>query len=435
MAWGGGTRRLQWGSAQQRASENMAPASGHGFPRTQTQATGRSGRDSNGGASNWRDTIKADRSVAERPKWQLTCYGHEREGPNDLPGDISPEEVRWANMQRANQGQTSLQQLASEFKAAEYAKRDQFQALTRAHRPPSLGGPPIFPPKVTICGLDWLVSGTKLGGADTNSQSIPFAGEAVGTAATFSEARGEFASSTPSTSFSAFQPLENGQEPSLNPFGQPGGFGRGFGSGAVSAGNSAQTGTMEFGDGPMGSSFESKVPPVGFGDKSVGPSSSDVAGFGAPFGASSPAPRFGTGGSFPSSFGKPETSVVFGHRSIESRSHNQHTQKFTAFPSQSTMPQQVPANSGFGFGTMQSSFSFHEAAGSSGQLFGHVGNQDGADATQNQKDSSLHPRVAGSQSISNAHPPSCDEKEAEIWRASEFKRGEIPETPPPREFC
>ena len=37
--------------------------------------------------------MSIDRKPEERPKWLFTCYGHEREGQNDVEGDISPEEV------------------------------------------------------------------------------------------------------------------------------------------------------------------------------------------------------------------------------------------------------------------------------------------------------------------------------------------------------
>lgn len=40
----------------------------------------------------WRDVARDD-LVHQRPLWVLSCYGHTREGPNDLTGDISPEEV------------------------------------------------------------------------------------------------------------------------------------------------------------------------------------------------------------------------------------------------------------------------------------------------------------------------------------------------------
>eukprot|EP00967_Tisochrysis_lutea_P021171 scaffold24057_cov20-Tisochrysis_lutea.AAC.2 len=35
----------------------------------------------------------------EKPKWLLSCYGHQKLGPNDLKGDASMEEVRWMQYQ------------------------------------------------------------------------------------------------------------------------------------------------------------------------------------------------------------------------------------------------------------------------------------------------------------------------------------------------
>jgi hypothetical protein len=34
----------------------------------------------------------------ERPVWLLSCYSHSK-GPNDLRGDVSPEEARWQQYQ------------------------------------------------------------------------------------------------------------------------------------------------------------------------------------------------------------------------------------------------------------------------------------------------------------------------------------------------
>lgn len=40
----------------------------------------------------WRDVVRDD-LIHQRPFWVLSCYGHAREGANDLTGDVSPEEV------------------------------------------------------------------------------------------------------------------------------------------------------------------------------------------------------------------------------------------------------------------------------------------------------------------------------------------------------
>lgn len=105
--------------------------------------------------TDWRETIKLDRSVSERPSWLLTCYGHEREGANDVTGDISPEELRWANMISLRNGATR-HNLKIELEGMQRARVEQFQALTRASRPPSLGGPPVSRRPATITNVYWI---------------------------------------------------------------------------------------------------------------------------------------------------------------------------------------------------------------------------------------------------------------------------------------
>lgn len=56
-------------------------------------------------------------------------------------------------MQAAAAQGAAPQELASEFRAARQAKLDQFQALCRAQRLPTAGGPPIPPPRSTIAGV------------------------------------------------------------------------------------------------------------------------------------------------------------------------------------------------------------------------------------------------------------------------------------------
>lgn len=40
-----------------------------------------------------KEVLRSDLKL-ERPLWVLSCYGHDRNGPNDLTGDVSPEEAR-----------------------------------------------------------------------------------------------------------------------------------------------------------------------------------------------------------------------------------------------------------------------------------------------------------------------------------------------------
>ncbi len=57
------------------------------------------------------EVVPSDMSAAERPLWPLSCYAHQRYGPNDLRGDVSFEEARWRFVQvRARQGGDALPQ-------------------------------------------------------------------------------------------------------------------------------------------------------------------------------------------------------------------------------------------------------------------------------------------------------------------------------------
>lgn len=51
-----------------------------------------------------------------------------------------------------------MHQLATEFKHTQHARVEQFQALQRAHRPPSKGGPAIPHAAASISHLDWLTA-------------------------------------------------------------------------------------------------------------------------------------------------------------------------------------------------------------------------------------------------------------------------------------
>lgn len=62
----------------------------------------------------------------EQPRWPYTCYAHERNGPNDVEGDLSFEEVRWAQLQALVAG-TPATLLASQFQQAVSQRQQQFQ--------------------------------------------------------------------------------------------------------------------------------------------------------------------------------------------------------------------------------------------------------------------------------------------------------------------
>ncbi len=77
-------------------------------PKLRSALHCRQGGRGSGGQQSWREVVQFDEQN-ERPAWQLTCYGHEREAENDLTGDSSFEELRWQQRQAAAAGATSAQ--------------------------------------------------------------------------------------------------------------------------------------------------------------------------------------------------------------------------------------------------------------------------------------------------------------------------------------
>jgi hypothetical protein len=356
---------------------------------------------SKGGATDWREVVRTDRSVAERPRWLLTCYGHEREGPNDLVGDISPEEVRWANLLSGQRGATQAQ-LAAEFKAAEHVRVEQFQALARAVRPPSKGGAPLPPPSPPgISSLDWIAGAPPPGGFGGAVQAAPF-GQPAAAAAAAAAPFGGGAAAVPfgaAPAFGAHPPPAAaaqstglfGQAPQQTMFGQAaqqppqhpatGGFGSAFGGGSAAVGGfggvfgSAQAAKPAFGQ-AQASAFGST--PFGSGASSTGGFGGGATGAGgfnssAPFGAAAVAAApSGFGGAGPSAhmpFGQ-QPSAAFGQPS---------TLAPTGFPSPA-------AGSGPGAGA-------------------------------------------------GAGPGESDPEAEVAWRAAAFVKGRIPEHAPPPMFC
>ncbi len=132
------------------------------------------GRGGNNKESNqpWYDVIRTDRSVQERPMWNLTCYGHVREGANDVVGDVSPEEVRYANMLSSEQG-IGVQGLRDEFRTANRQRVDLFQGLSRGKQAPSQMGKPVQGALSCIRNLVWI---DDAGTIDSGFRSSPATG-------------------------------------------------------------------------------------------------------------------------------------------------------------------------------------------------------------------------------------------------------------------
>ncbi|XP_058113404.1 zinc finger CCCH domain-containing protein 46 isoform X2 [Magnolia sinica] len=66
----------------------------------------------------------------ERPLWKLTCYGHSKNGPCDIIGDISYEELRAAAYEDARRGM-SLQEIVQKERNLLSSKLIQFENLLR----------------------------------------------------------------------------------------------------------------------------------------------------------------------------------------------------------------------------------------------------------------------------------------------------------------
>ena len=205
------------------------------------------GRHGGGGKEGpWYETVKSDRSVQERPGWNLTSYGHTREGENDVCGDISPEEVRYANMMSMQQG-IRHQALGDQFRKANRQRIDLFQGLTKSRQAPSIEGRPIMAPMNSIDNMTWLHSsaqGGTFGSAGQSSFGRGFGGGGIfSNSSTTTAGSGGFGSTTTAGSggfggtstttggggFGGTSTTSGGGFGSTTPTTGGGGFGGGFG--------------------------------------------------------------------------------------------------------------------------------------------------------------------------------------------------------------
>ncbi|GAB4819370.1 hypothetical protein N2152v2_006416 [Parachlorella kessleri] len=395
--------------------------------------------------------------AAERPLWVLSCYASEREGQNDLAGDISPEEVRWANMQAAATMGATPPQLAAEFKAARQAKLDQFQALMKARQLPSNGGAMIPAPQNTIAGVAAGQSppgalagaqpfggGGALGGASVFGQPAAAAAPAAPAPSPFGKL---FGAAAPAPAFGATTALPQvapaaapfgaaapaGPAPS---FGQPAaqpqqqhGFGTAFGqtAGAAKPVFGVAAGSHGFGGSTAGGGFGSTpfggaTPGAGGGSGSTPFGSTGAAAPGAAFG-SSPFGGTATPGLQPPQL--PPFGQVGGATSV-----------FGSPPAQQPQ-QQPPAGqpSPFGSGLPPQPASSSVTIGGSisantGALVGPAGGAPLARAGL------PPPAAAAGAAAAGAEPGAEAVSEADAaWRAPSFARGKIPEEPPPQIYC
>jgi hypothetical protein len=318
----------------------------------------------------WREIVRAD-VQDERPRWVLSCYAHERERGNDVSGDISPEEVRWANMQAAKRGMHASQ-LNAEFKAAEQARVQLFNQLSRASKPPSLGGPALPLLSASISGL--LDMSTPVGASLSGG---PGFGQVARPAAGFGQ-----------------------QQQSATGFGQAAQPAAGFGQAAQPAAGFGQQPHPATGFG------QTAQPAAGFGQAAQ----PGAGGFGGSFGAlsSSSKPVFGQQKAATSFCGTP-----FGQQAGQSAFAS------TPFGQQAAAAAAPAAGSPFGSAAVAPSF-------------GTFGQQP---ATAASAGSAAAQSLPPQQQAATAQDSADGTLDADVWAAAAFTKGKIPEHAPPPVFC
>mmetsp|Transcript_12146 Transcript_12146/g.31994 ORF Transcript_12146/g.31994 Transcript_12146/m.31994 type:complete len:268 (+) Transcript_12146:1286-2089(+) len=138
---GGGSRGGNQGGGGNRF---QALSGGFGGGGGGASTSGRSQQSKANEAVHPNDVVRQDMET-EKPKWLLSCYGHQKLGPNDLKGDASMEEVRWMQYQEKMSGAPDFQ-MSSNFRGALLAKEKEMKALIKADKKPTVGGMPIHEP-------------------------------------------------------------------------------------------------------------------------------------------------------------------------------------------------------------------------------------------------------------------------------------------------
>ena len=372
----------------------------------------------------WYEVIRTDRSAQERPLWNMTCYGYRREGENDVVGDISPEEVRYANMVSAEQG-VSMQGLRDEFRTANRQRVELFQGLSRGKQAPSQMGRPVQGDLSCIRNLAWVGGGGGGGGVG------------FGTSGGFGEGQQQsgfgqaFGSNSAGGSGGGFGQAAAGGFGQA--FGGTGGGGSGGGFGQAAAGGFGQAAAGGFGQQHQG----------GFGQQHQG-------GFGQQH-------RGGFGQQHQGGFGQQQsrqqqemasTSGGFGQQQASGTGfgggfgQQQHQGGF----GQQQQQQQPAAAGGFGH---RSGFGQPTAVDSFGQQggFGHQGGfgQPATGALGQQPTAGGFGQTStfgggfGQQKQQQLPPqpdlPPLSEEETALWSGQAFDKGAIPTCPPPKQAC
>ncbi len=126
---GGGGRGGGSGSG---GGGRFAALAGSGPPQQQWGGDGKRGSGGGGGGPreplDYRATVVADLQQ-ERPLWVLSAYAIEREGPNLLTGDVSPEEARWRAVDDVTAGRCAFGAAAAQHQEGVRAKEKDIEGL------------------------------------------------------------------------------------------------------------------------------------------------------------------------------------------------------------------------------------------------------------------------------------------------------------------
>lgn len=166
--------------------------------------------------ADWRAVVRDDLKN-ERPNWPFSCYAHQRDGSNDLTGDYSFEEVRWEEIQAIKAG-VSIASAVSNFNVASKALDQQWQTLSRVSRPPSMGGPPIEPPRNSFSAPSPFQPATPFGQVVGAFGSHP-------AAAHFTPSPGGLFQSSPAEAMPSAGPFTGALAGTASPFGAQSVFG------------------------------------------------------------------------------------------------------------------------------------------------------------------------------------------------------------------
>ncbi|GAX74526.1 hypothetical protein CEUSTIGMA_g1975.t1 [Chlamydomonas eustigma] len=369
----------------------------------------------------------------ELPQWKLSCYGHNRDGPNDITGDVSMEEARWKHIHDKNVLGKPDHKAAEEFRQAILAKDRELHTLKRAaesgQRLPSLGGPPIkelnpwvesivamspssLPSSGPSSGSEMLGSNMAASESLTSGAGKPRVVFGTGVGQQKTSGFGSFEALSVHNPFGASQHGSGAVVAPINTFGQqPSSIGLGGFTAAPSQGQ-----TIGYG-GP--NAFGGTIKAGDFGGVS-GPSSNHASSkpaWGSGLGASATNNR--VAGSVASGFGQAtdplSTAALFGSTA--------------AVPAGGTSS----APGFYGTAGAASTAAWGAAASSGTQFQATISFSHNPSIFGSSSSSSFNHQLSTGPTTSTVSVMS--QEQLEVYRAPSFQRGKIPDEPPPPELC